>query len=149
MKIFKLNFLLALLVGLFVVTSCGDDEEPTGTGDTVPVSSFQFMIDATDFNKVTFTNFSKDATSYVWDFGDGNTSADENPTHTYAAAGDYTVNMTASNATSSHTSTKVVTIVDPNSAIEGLTGETSKVWKLSRNIADMEYPMQGAEIELR
>lgn len=35
-------------------------------------------------NDVAFTNLSTGAQSYLWDFGDGNTSTDENPTHTYA-----------------------------------------------------------------
>ncbi len=33
---------------------------------------------------VVLTNLSTKATNYYWDFGDGNTSTDENPTHTYA-----------------------------------------------------------------
>lgn len=32
--------------------------------------------------------------SFVWDFGDGNTSTSSNPTHTYAAAGAYTITLT-------------------------------------------------------
>ncbi|MEM7220381.1 MAG: PKD domain-containing protein [Pseudomonadota bacterium] len=33
-------------------------------------------------------------TGYVWDFGDGNTSTDRNPTHTYANVGQYTATLT-------------------------------------------------------
>lgn len=33
--------------------------------------------------------------SAAWDFGDGNTSILQNPTHTYAAAGNYTATLTA------------------------------------------------------
>jgi PKD repeat protein len=46
---------------------------------------------------VTFTNTSQNATAYLWSFGDGITSTLENPVHTYAAAGDYTVVLTATN----------------------------------------------------
>lgn len=38
------------------------------------------------------------ATEWYWDFGDGNSSTLENPTHTYAAAGLYTVTLLAGNA---------------------------------------------------
>ena len=34
---------------------------------------------------------------YLWDFGDGNTSTDVNPSHIYAAAGDYDVTLYAYN----------------------------------------------------
>ena len=37
-------------------------------------------------------------TTWHWDFGDGETSAEQNPLHTYATAGTYTVTLTASNA---------------------------------------------------
>jgi PKD repeat protein len=57
---------------------------------------FSFSVD--DFT-VTFENESKDAVSYSWDFGDGNTSTEENPTHTYAAEGIYEVVLTGTSAT--------------------------------------------------
>ncbi|MDT8357568.1 MAG: PKD domain-containing protein, partial [Methanomicrobiaceae archaeon] len=44
---------------------------------------------------VTFTDTSLDATSWVWNFGDGTTSSTENPSHTYAEPGTYTVTLTA------------------------------------------------------
>ena len=37
------------------------------------------------------------ATNYAWDFGDGNTSIDENPTHVYTAPGIYQVMLSADN----------------------------------------------------
>jgi len=41
--------------------------------------------------------------SWLWDFGDGNTSTDRNPTHTYTTPGNYTVNLTVSAASGSDT----------------------------------------------
>ena len=38
------------------------------------------------------------ATGWAWDFGDGGTSTERNPTHAYAAPGTYTVTLTASAA---------------------------------------------------
>jgi len=50
---------------------------------------------------VTFTNNSLNATSYLWDFGDGSTSSQTNPTHIYDSTGIFTVKLKANNATSS------------------------------------------------
>ena len=59
---------------------------------------------------VTFTNSSADATEYSWDFGDGGTSKELNPTYTYKTAGTYTVGLTAKNAAGSNSTSKTVTI---------------------------------------
>lgn len=48
-----------------------------------------------DQGTVTFINNSIDGDEYLWDFGDGNTSTDVEPTHTYAQPGIYNVNLTA------------------------------------------------------
>gem|GEM_PF-829090 len=41
-----------------------------------------------------------DITSYLWDFGDGNTSTDPNPAHTYTTPGAYIVTLTVSDGAS-------------------------------------------------
>ena len=61
---------------------------------------------------VTFTNTSTDATDYVWSFGDGTTSTQENPIHIYTQSGSQTVCLTASNECSSDTHCTTITI-DP------------------------------------
>jgi PKD repeat protein len=62
---------------------------------------------------VTFTDMSSNTpTSWAWDFGDGATSTDQNPTHAYAADGDYTVTLVATNdyGSSDPAATKTVTV---------------------------------------
>ncbi len=76
--------------------------KPTGTNSSncgplnlSAVAGFSYEIDCRTVN---FTNSSSnDPTSYAWDFGDGNSSTQENPQHTYADVGTYTVTLTASN----------------------------------------------------
>ncbi|SMO49545.1 gliding motility-associated C-terminal domain-containing protein [Saccharicrinis carchari] len=43
---------------------------------------------------VDFYSTAKNAENYLWDFGDGNSSSDPNPTHTYYTKGKYTVKLT-------------------------------------------------------
>ena len=45
---------------------------------------------------VAFTNMSSNAGTFLWNFGDGGTSAALNPSHTYLNPGSYTVSLTAS-----------------------------------------------------
>jgi PKD repeat protein len=45
-----------------------------------------------------FANTSTDATSYVWNFGDGQSSTDFQPWHSFASQGDYSVTLVAHNA---------------------------------------------------
>jgi len=50
---------------------------------------------------IQFTDLTQSATpigSWLWDFGDGNTSTLQNPTHTYTLPGDYTVTLVIVNA---------------------------------------------------
>lgn len=47
--------------------------------------------------EVTFMNLSQYATSYSWEFGDGTTSMEENPTHTYKMPGTYSPRLTGEN----------------------------------------------------
>ena len=53
--------------------------------------------------------------SWAWDFGDGATSTEQSPAHTYTAAGTYTVNLTVSNAAGSNTLSRsgYVTVTAP------------------------------------
>jgi len=62
--------------------------EPPVAGFTANVTSGAIPL------AVAFTDTSEgDPTSWAWDFGDGNTSADQNPVHTYTVPGTYTVSL--------------------------------------------------------
>jgi len=59
-----------------------------------PDASFTFNPNG---RTVDFTDSSNGAISWFWDFGDGNTSIQRHPTHTYAADGTYEVNLFVQN----------------------------------------------------
>ena len=66
---------------------------------------------------VTFSDASTGtaATSWSWDFGDGSApSTDQNPTHTYATAGEYDVTFTATNSHGSDVESKSSYVIVPN-----------------------------------
>ena len=73
-----------------------------------PVASFSASpITGNSPMKVTFSDKSTGTpTNWKWSFGDGTTSTDKNPTHTYSGAGKYTVGLTVTNAAGSNSVTK-------------------------------------------
>lgn len=137
MRLFSIMTVIALF-SIVVLNSCKKDDDDDDNGTANPVASFQFVVSADNFLEVTFTNFSQNATSYVWDFGDGETSTEKDPVHVYAAAGDYTVKLTAKNAANASAEySQAITITDPDDAYKLLTGEVSKTWKLFREGVSM------------
>jgi len=135
------GWLLSVMATSFIVSSCGDDtDEPAKP----PVASFQYEKDANDFAKVTFTNFSQNAESVSWDFGDGSAvSTEQNPVHTFPAAGTYTVKLTVTGkGNTTAEKTEDIELTDPNAQLKKLTGETSKSWKLLRDVTTGVYPLQ-------
>lgn len=55
---------------------------------------------------VAFTDCSTGASAWAWDFGDGSTSQEKNPTNVYLKAGAYTVTLTVQGAAGTATETK-------------------------------------------
>ena len=83
-----------------------------------------FIYDASDViagNAVTFTYTGTSGISYFWDFQDGISSTDMNPTHTWAEAGVYTVKLTVSNGACSAT-ISIDVMVDVNTGINTVAG---------------------------
>lgn len=125
-------FMLPLsLVAILLPVGCTEDDPEPEEG---VVASFQFEVDETNFLEVTFSNFSQNAASYAWDFGDeSGTSTDENPVYEYAGSGTYTVSLTATDADGeTSTFSDDVEIIDPDEALTLLAGNDGKTWKLLR-----------------
>lgn len=142
-----------LMVSIFVLsvfmTSCEFElPEANSIPDaTPPAAAFGESIDG-DYLSFAFANFSISATDYVWNFGDGTTSTEYEPKHTYAEAATdeegttYTVSLTASDklgATSTFSKEIVVlkpakpiaivpTILNPSFDIPGDDGKYLQPW---------------------
>ncbi|MFM7379755.1 MAG: PKD domain-containing protein [Bacteroidota bacterium] len=118
-----------------------------------PISNFAFTNAG---RAVTFQNLSLSLTNrvlnYRWEFGDGQVSTAANPTHTYSAAGSYTVRLITKECRYADTLTRVVQVlasdvkemshgllrVYPNPATSQITFET-----------ELLQPGQGYWVELK
>lgn len=64
--------------------------------------------------EIDFDNCSEEATAYLWDLGDGETSEKEAPSHTYEEAGFYTIICEASTKSQTSTATAFLNVVSLN-----------------------------------
>ncbi|WP_407939611.1 ThuA domain-containing protein [Motilibacter aurantiacus] len=78
-------------------------------GAATPLPSALNRASATDSRTIEFTGARSGGVMWEWSFGDGGTSTEANPTHTYARNGDYTATLTVTYAdgTSETVTTKV------------------------------------------
>jgi len=72
-----------------------------------PTAEYDYTADG---GLLSFTNLSVDADAYDWDFGDGGNSTSKNPSHVYAATGDYNVCLVASNKYDDDNTCKVISV---------------------------------------
>jgi len=111
-------------VTLTVINETGDDvlqETEYISIAGLPVSDFTFDLDG---NEASFDNFSVFGEDYIWTFGDGNSSTEEEPTHTYTQDGTYTIMLTVENECGSNTASSEITISLAPIPSFSITGET-------------------------
>lgn len=109
--LFSRIFICGLIVSLTFAACKKDDDNPEPKPENPPVAAFE--ITSTENLTIELNNTSKEATSYTWDFGDGNSSTEENPSHTYADPGTFTIKLTATNTVGSNETTQQVTVTSP------------------------------------
>lgn len=96
-----------LIPGAFAASATADQINDKGYGGIGPIVNFTTdpapasgIVTITAGQSVKFfDNSTVNITSRAWDFGDGTISSDANPTHTYTAAGTYTIGLNVVNAT--------------------------------------------------
>lgn len=91
------KYLFILLAVLYF--SCEKSDDPIEDPNELKACFSYYLIEQTfDLeDSVQFTNCSENATSYLWDFGDGTTSTEKEPKHTYGTDYPYIVKLTAIN----------------------------------------------------
>ena len=79
-----------------------------------PIANFTVGINCTNRFLRTFTDRSIGADSWLWNFGDGTTSTQQNPVHTYTTPGVYNIKLTVVNNITGcdHTKKQEITIAN-------------------------------------
>lgn len=113
------------ILGAIMMNCSTDSVVPT------PLADFQFLVEGAE---VTFNGTVAHNDTIQWEFGDGNSSSEEDPQHAYASAGTFTVSLTVTGANGSFTETKEVTIQESDLIL--LTGGPArpegKAWRLKK-----------------
>jgi len=102
MKSLKFNIfsIISLLLLAFILHACKEDEFDVPPASTQADFEYEVNVIVIDEEEeiehyeVQFTNKSILAQSYFWDFGNGETSTEENPSVTYTQSGGYVVSLT-------------------------------------------------------
>ncbi len=127
------------VTAIFLFLSCTDEPDR-------PV----FPLSATIFHsiegkQVAFSALTHSATSWTWDFGDGNTSAEQNPVHVYNEGGYYVATLTAKDKEGNtvNQEVKLAIALTPYALLTGdhtAEGYNGKTWKLtSSHTASGDY----------
>ena len=142
MKKVTFSILSIAVIGIMALSfsSCSDDPVPS---PTVTISSS--VVDYT----VAFTALVTNTDTYAWEFGDGETSTEQNPTHEYLQSGTFNVTLTVTGGGGSETATTSVTIAA--SVYEMLTGgpalTNGKSWVMSSTDAVLILEAEDATLE--
>lgn len=108
MNILKLYYTNLLMLSLFVLIAGGcNKSEPVKAGFSTS------LIQAYTGDTIFFYNSSENATYYQWDFGDGDASVLENPSHVYENAGTYEVTLISIGENNTDSITKEIEVILP------------------------------------
>ncbi len=101
-----MNKLFLIPVLLFILISCEDDNDSSNVKACFTYELLGSKIDT--INEVQFSNCSENASSYLWNFGDGKTSTEVEPLHNFTSNSMTVVSLTAFNGAESNTLTDTV-----------------------------------------
>lgn len=116
-------------VCLITTNSCGSDTICQSVNVTCPMPSSGFSFSPANLTVNFSDQSSAGVTNWYWDFGDGNSSTLQNPSHSYGAQGNYTVCLISSNACGADTTCKTITVT----CVSPVAGFTQSVngWTIS------------------
>lgn len=100
-------------VCLTVSDSCGTDSSCSSISVNCATPATAFNSSSSNLVAIFADATTGSPSNWLWDFGDGNTSTMQNPTHTYATPGSYTVCLTTINACGADSSCSTVSVSCP------------------------------------
>ncbi|MDF1675817.1 MAG: PKD domain-containing protein [Vicingaceae bacterium] len=105
-----------------------------------PIAAFSLSPNPSCSGTTCFTDQSQNVpTSWLWNFGDSNTSTQQNPCHTYAADGVYTVTFIATNTNGSDTITQTVNITTANQVLSASCTPSTLSYCCGYGILDVSF----------
>jgi hypothetical protein len=125
MKKLIVFFSIFLAFGTLMFQSCKKE-----SSDPPKVGIFYSIVD----KQVAFTALTKRVESWSWDFGDGQTSTQQNPVHVYDGGGYYTVKLTGKDESGRTAETEMTIAVDVTPYVlltGGASAADGKTWKLT------------------
>lgn len=130
-KSFLLLFIICM-IGATLFQSCEEDTDRP----VWPLSATIFH--SIDGKQVAFTALTHSAVNWHWEFGDGNTSDEQNPVYVYEEGGYYIATLTAKDKDGNSVSQEVKLAIDlpPYALLTGdhtAEGYDGKTWKLSQS----------------
>ena len=125
---------------LSVIVMNADGQSTTDFVDFITVSDIPVALFDIELNgpSIGLTNNSEGADEVLWDFGDGNTSTEDSPTHTYDNPGTYMVTLTVTNICGSTVISEEVVIIPSSTEDLGLGTE----WSISPNPTSGEFTLR-------
>jgi hypothetical protein len=108
-------------------SGCTGSASTTITVTPSPIAEFTVGTTGMFVNEPIDLVNSSSGGSYTWDFGDGGTSEEENPSHTYTALGTYTITLTVEEGGCSSTFSLDI-LVDMSTAIQDIANRDVRVW---------------------
>ena len=127
------------------------DENPLDvalSGNGVMLLNAEFSANPTEGNAPLTVHFTDESsgtiTSWSWNFGDGNTSTEQNPTHVYDSAGTYTVSLSVTGPSGSDTETKTdyITVTEGSQYCDDFEDGDANDWEVksgSWDVVDGQY----------
>lgn len=103
------GFILCVVMGGFFACNRNDDDTSNKPVARFSVSGYETPMPA----PITFINISQNATSFEWSFGDGATSTQSNPTHSYALRGTYQLKLKVTGPGGVDSVCKLLTVETP------------------------------------